>query len=235
MISLEQAKQLIKLLEQGQQEEADILVKVIYEGSENAMLQEIGILTRDLHDSLKEFNLDEITNNEIPNAKERLQYVIDKTRLAANKTMDAVDECMLIVENFHSVLLEVRPQWNELMSGRIKLAEFKSLCHKIDELLSKAERNNPGLKKQLTQILTAQDFQDLTGQMIQGVITLVSEVEFRLVQILTVFGENQNKEKKNNQKVSLEPSGPVLNAKKKEDDVVSSQDEVDDLLASLGF
>ncbi|MGD8111234.1 protein phosphatase CheZ [Vibrio sp. TRT 21S02] len=239
MISLEQAKQLVELLEEGQQEEADQLVKGIYEKASNPMLQEIGELTRDLHDSLTQFQLDErmteIANDEIPDARDRLQYVIDKTEVAANKTMDAVDRCMPIADNLHEGLLQVRPQWNELMHGRIELAEFKALCHRIDNLLGQVEGDSSELRGQLTEILMAQDFQDLTGQIIRRVITLVSEVESRLVEILTAFGASQLEEVANKKnKDSIDPEGPILNPHERED-AVSSQDEVDDLLSSLGF
>lgn len=246
MISLEQAKSLVQMLENGQQEQANMLVASLYEGVENPMLQEIGALTRDLHDSLKQFNFDqrmtEIAQDEIPDARDRLNYVIEKTELAANKTMDAVDCCLPIADNLHEGLLQVRPQWNELMRGRIELSEFKALCHRIDKLLVQVEGDSTELRGQLTEILMAQDFQDLTGQIIRRVITLVNEVEGRLVDILTVFSGNKPEEqtqvlttsadKKN--KPTSEAEGPILHPELRED-AVSSQDEVDDLLSSLGF
>ncbi|KJY83071.1 protein phosphatase [Vibrio galatheae] len=239
MISLEQAKQLVEMLEAGQQEDADLLVRDIYQSTSNPMFQEIGTLTRDLHESIKHFSMDErmseIANDEIPDARDRLQYVIDKTEVAANKTMDAVDRCMPIADNLHEGLLQVRPQWNELMHGRIELADFKALCHRIDSLLGEVEGDSSELRGQLTEILMAQDFQDLTGQIIRRVITLVDEVEGRLVEILTAFGSSQLEESTNNKnKASTDPEGPILNPQER-DDAVSSQDEVDDLLSSLGF
>ncbi|CAK4067144.1 protein phosphatase CheZ [Vibrio sp. MarTm2] len=239
MISLEQAKQLVELLENDQQQEADTLFREVYETSTNPMLQEIGELTRDLHESIKQFTIDErmseIANDEIPDARDRLQYVIDKTEVAANKTMDAVDRCMPIADNLHEGLLKVRPQWNELMHGRIDLAEFKALCHRIDDLLSQVEGDSSELRGQLTEILMAQDFQDLTGQIISRVITLVNEVEGRLVEILTAFSTTQLDDNSDNKKdASTAPEGPILNPHER-DDAVSSQDEVDDLLSSLGF
>lgn len=239
MISLEQAKQLVELLEQGRQDDADRLVIQIADSPDNPVLKEVGELTRDLHESLKQFSLDtrmnEIANDEIPDARDRLQYVIEKTEDAANRTMDAVDRCMPIADNLHEGLLQVRPQWNELMRGRIELAEFKALCHRIDEMLGHVEGNSSELRGQLTDILMAQDFQDLTGQIIRRVITLVNEVETRLVEILTVFSTNQRAEPtNNNKKASTDPEGPILNPLERED-AVSSQDEVDDLLSSLGF
>ncbi|MGF1721437.1 protein phosphatase CheZ [Vibrio kyushuensis] len=239
MISLEQAKQLVELLESEQQQEADTLVKTIYESGDSSMLNEIGALTRDLHDSLQNFHIDErmseIAKDEIPDARDRLKYVIEKTEVAANKTMDAVDRCMPIANNLHEGLNQVRPQWNELMHGRIELAQFKALCHRIDGLLTEVEGDSTELKGQLTEILMAQDFQDLTGQIISRVITLVNEVEDRLVEILTVFGTSQKQESEDNKnKASISPEGPILNPNERTD-AVSSQDEVDDLLSSLGF
>lgn len=246
MISLEQAKSLVQMLENGHQEQANMLVASLYEGVENPMLQEIGALTRDLHDSLKQFNFDqrmtEIAQDEIPDARDRLNYVIEKTELAANKTMDAVDCCLPIADNLHEGLLQVRPQWNELMRGRIELSEFKALCHRIDELLVQVEGDSTELRGQLTEILMAQDFQDLTGQIIRRVITLVNEVEGRLVDILTVFSVNKPEEQTQvlqqpadkKSKPLSEAEGPILHPELRED-AVSSQDEVDDLLSSLGF
>ncbi|HGF7201398.1 protein phosphatase CheZ [Vibrio cholerae] len=239
MISLEQAKELVQFLEQGQQSEANRLLTDAYESSNNPMLKEIGMLTRDLHESLKNFQSDsrfnEIAEDEIPDARQRLQYVIEKTESAANRTMDAVDRCMPIADKLHESLLLIRPEWNGLMNGRIELTHFKSLCHRIDDLLSQVEGDSSELRGELNEILMAQDFQDLTGQIIKRVINLVNEVEKRLVEILTVFGAAQKEQKADKATVSsIEPEGPILNPHERID-AVSSQDEVDDLLSSLGF
>lgn len=243
MISLEQAQQLVKYVEAQQQDEADRLLIEIYQNqADNPMFQQIGILTRELHESLKKFHDDtrmsEIASEEIPDARDRLEYVINKTEVAANKTMDSVDRCMPIADSLHEGLVKVRPQWNELMHGRIELNEFKALCHRIDDLLSSIEGDSSELRGQLTEILMAQDFQDLTGQIIRRVITLVSEVEQRLVGILTVFGSEQLDNKTEGSKPAsqskVEAEGPILNPYER-NDAVASQDEVDDLLSSLGF
>ena len=156
--------------------------------------------------------------------------------------MDAVEYCLPIADNLHECLQQVRPQWNELMHGRIELSDFKALCHRIDELLVQVEGDSTELRGQLTEILMAQDFQDLTGQIIRRVITLVNEVEDRLVEILTVFSDKKPEEQTqvlpepSDKKIkqSSEAEGPILDPEQRED-AVSSQDEVDDLLSSLGF
>jgi chemotaxis protein CheZ len=176
-----------------------------------------------------------IAKEEIPDARDRLEYVMAKTELAANKTMDAVERSLPIADKLHESLLLIRPTWNELMKGRIELSEFKALCHRVDDLLSQIEGDSTELRSQLTEILMAQDFQDLTGQIITRVITLVREVEERLVDILTAFGvEKAEEESGDTKKASTEAEGPILNPHERED-AVSSQDDVDDLLSSLGF
>ncbi|AAW86327.1 protein phosphatase CheZ [Aliivibrio fischeri] len=238
MISLTDAKELVALLEDGKQEEANQLVASLAMPSEQPMLKEIGSLTRDLHESLKNFKLDHrvvaIANDEIPDARDRLQYVIDKTEMAANKTMDAVDRSLPIADELHEGLLQVRPQWNSLMKGRIELAQFKTLCHNIDGLLTQVEGNSSELRNELTTILMAQDFQDLTGQIIKRVITLVQEVEDRLVDILTLFKVEERLDAADQSKKPAVAEGPIINPHERED-AVASQDDVDDLLASLGF
>ncbi|PJC88250.1 protein phosphatase [Vibrio sp. HA2012] len=239
MISLEQAKQMVTLLENGQQDEANQIVQSLFLGKDHPMLQEVGSLTRHLHDALNNFRNDprmsEIAREEIPDARDRLEYVIAKTEMAANRTMDAVESSLPIADNLHECLLQVRPTWNELMKGRIALTDFKALCYKIDKLLCQVEGDSTELRSQLTDILMAQDFQDLTGQIITRVITLVREVEDRLVEIVTAFGvEQPDIQSETVKKASIEAEGPILNPHERED-AVSSQDDVDDLLSSLGF
>jgi chemotaxis protein CheZ len=240
MMALEQAQQLVRFLENGQQNEANLLLEEVYrEQFADHIYKQVGVLTRELHDSLKNFQLDnrvsEIAKDDIPDARDRLNYVISKTEVAANKTMDSVDRCMPIADKLHQSLLDVRPQWNQLMRGRVELSEFKGLCHRIDDLLSQIEGDSSELRGELMEILMAQDFQDLTGQIIRRVITLVNEVEQRLVEILTVFGNNQLEQQTDQTThTSAEPEGPIMNPHERSD-AVSSQDEVDDLLSSLGF
>ncbi|WP_413284870.1 protein phosphatase CheZ [Vibrio sp. MA40-2] len=239
MISLEQARTLVELLEAGKQKEANDIVLSILKGRENPIINEVGSLTRDLHDALDQFKIDPrmsvIANEEIPDARDRLEYVMAKTESAANRTMDAVERSLPIADKLHESLLLVRPTWNELMKGRIELSEFKTLCLHIDGLLTQVEGDSTELRSQLTEILMAQDFQDLTGQIITKVITLVREVEERLVDILTCFGvDSADQQSSTTNKASTEAEGPILNPHERED-AVSSQDDVDDLLSSLGF
>ncbi|NKF50155.1 protein phosphatase CheZ [Shewanella sp. WXL01] len=237
LITLEQAQLLVELLSADQQEQADNLIREIAAPLQRELFEEVGKLTRQLHSALEDFQLDsrlsELANTEIPDAKERLNYVIDMTEQAANKTMDAVEECLPLADTIITNIQSVTPMWDKLMRRDIELSEFKVLCHDVQKFMSHSAHDSNRLRELLNQILMAQDFQDLTGQMIRRVIDLVREVENNLVTMLTVFGDHpmQAQETANN---NIEAEGPIMDAETRED-VVTGQDEVDDLLSSLGF
>lgn len=239
-VTLEQAKQLVEFLEAGHQDKADDLVATIQNPINSELFAEIGKLTRQLHDSLNNFQLDsrisDLATADIPDAKERLNYVIARTEDAANKTMDAVESIFPVVDNIQSKISTVNPLWSKLMSNELKLEEFKSLCHDIDDLLVSTGKDTQLVHALMTDVLMAQDFQDLTGQVIRKVIDLVREVEDSLINMLTAFGLSEEDAKKHS-KPSVGDNlveGPIVNTEER-DDVVADQDDVDDLLSSLGF
>ncbi|MCD9509196.1 protein phosphatase CheZ [Photobacterium phosphoreum] len=239
MISLEQAQQLVVLLEQGQQQQANTLVQTLVEEHHAPMYEEVGKMTRQLHDSLVSFRQDSrwnaLAKTDIPDARDSLSYVIDKTEAAANRTMDAVEITLPIAEQLQQTLLSLHPQWQRLMAGQIALTEFKQLCHDINALLLQVDQDSSLLREHLTDILMAQDFQDLTGQVIRRVITLVHEVEQRMLDILQAFGIEQAPLFSSETLPStITAEGPIINPQQRKD-AVSSQDDVDDLLSSLGF
>jgi chemotaxis protein CheZ len=238
LINLEQAQQLVELLSAGEQDQADDVVRELATPIQRELFEEVGKLTRQLHSALQDFQVDnrlsELAKVEIPDAKERLNYVIDMTEQAANKTMDAVEECLPLADTIITNIKSVTPMWDKLMRRDIELSEFKKLCHDVQQLMSHSEHDTTRLRQLLNEILMAQDFQDLTGQMIRRVIDLVREVENNLVSMLTVFGDYTPQPETVEKENKIEAEGPIMHAELR-DDVVAGQDEVDDLLSSLGF
>lgn len=239
-VSLEQAKKLVEYLETDQQDKADELIAEIQNPINSELFAEIGKLTRQLHDSLMNFQLDsrlnDLANADIPDAKERLNYVITRTEDAANKTMDAVEAIFPVVENIRSQVKAVNPMWDKLTNNELNADEFKSLCIDIDELLTTTDSETEKMHSLMTDVLMAQDFQDLTGQVIRKVIDLVREVEDSLINMLTAFGISSDRVHETSKpKVGDNlVEGPIVNTEER-DDVVNDQDDVDDLLSSLGF
>ncbi|BDY04046.1 protein phosphatase CheZ [Ferrimonas sp. YFM] len=236
LISLDDARELVTMLEQGQVEQANQLIQMVSAPLNQQLFDEVGKLTRQLHDALRDFQLDDrisdLAKHEIPDAKERLNYVIEMTEQAANRTMDALDESMPKVSDLQNRIKGLQPGWNKLMQKQIELAEFKTLCHEMDAFMTTSVDDAELIKDHLNQVLMAQDFQDLTGQVIRRVIELVREVEENLVSMLTVFGEQADVNRQTVDSTAAE--GPVVSSENKAE-VVNGQDEVDDLLSSLGF
>ena len=243
LISLEQARELVQLLEMGEHDSANQLVQQLAVPGSSELFAEVGKLTRQLHDSLKNFQIDPSLNNlleeDIPDAKKRLNHVIDMTEQAANRTMDAVESCLPIADQLTQQLGKIEPQWQKLMQRQLQLGEFKALCHQLDGFFLQASGDSNTLNTLLTDVLMAQDYQDLTGQILRRVIELVREVEESLIGLLTAFGQSsmmvptEAKPAKSKPKAH-EAEGPIIDAAER-DDVVSGQDDVDDLLSSLGF
>lgn len=242
LITLDQARELVQLLEMGEQDIANQLVQQLGMPGSSELFAEVGKLTRQLHESLKNFQIDPSLNNilveDIPDAKKRLNHVIDMTEQAANRTMDAVESCLPIADQISQQLNQLMPRWQKLMKRDLELGEFKTLCHGIDAFLAETVTESNRLNQLLTDVLMAQDYQDLTGQILRRVIELVREVEESLIGLLTAFG-NSNVQvmepKATKRKIEAnEAEGPIID-KAGRNDVVSGQDDVDDLLSSLGF
>ena len=239
-ITLDEAKELVAALEAGDNESANQILVGATNPEQKELFAEIGKLTRQLHDSLTNFQLDpkiaNLATDDIPDAKERLNYVMSKTEQAANKTMDAVDSSLPLADKINNDIAKLKPEWEKLMQRQLELGEFKSLCYALNDFLQVAEKDAAQIHLYMTEIMMAQDFQDLTGQVIKRVIELVKEVEDSLIHLLTVFGE-PSKDSINEVKADDDNNGvegPIIDAETRED-AVSNQDEVDDLLSSLGF
>ncbi len=247
-ISLQQARQLVEYLENGEQDKADQLILETASKEQSELFAEVGKLTRQLHEALKNFDLDtrlsDLTTEAIPDAKQRLNYVMEMTERAANKTMDAVEASLPIAQQLADEIASIKPTWDRLMNREIELGEFKKLCHSLDKFMNNSHTKTDELQGLMTNVLMAQDYQDLTGQVIRRVIELVREVEDSLINLLTVFSSHedghQQQEEQDIQQAPAKsarqagPEGPIID-KELRDDVVSGQDEVDDLLSSLGF
>jgi len=244
LISLDKAKQLVEFLENDDVKSANNIITEIQNASSDALFDKVGALTRQLHNSLEDFKFDSriesLATEEFPDARKRLNYVIEMTDKAANRTMDAVEACLPIADSFNDRIQQVMPGWQSLMSRELGLGQFKDLCKLLDDFLQVSVKDADSLRQYLTEILMAQDFQDLTGQMIRRVINLVQEVEVKLVEMLTMFSETELASSAGAEPViqeivsGIESEGPIMNATERTD-VVDGQDDVDDLLSSLGF
>jgi chemotaxis protein CheZ len=213
---------------------------------DRTLYEEIGKLTRALHDSIKDIkNGDELSEGSgMGQASDKLSFVIEMTDKAANRTMDLAEEGMpLNTENLEGAIA-LQEQWQKFLHKELKPDEFRDLTKKINKYFSQTQINSKKIASNLSDILMAQDFQDLTGQVIQRVTKLVAEVETRLVELVAMAGEvdritgishtepdHNETEQEDNKHIKAE--GPQTDTSL--EGVVEGQDDVDDLLSSLGF
>ena len=232
---LERARTLVAQIEACGEADAQQLLDEFSSHRETVMFQEIGRLTRELHNTLNSFQNDArlaaLTECDIPDAKERLNYVLSMTDQAARRTLTAVEESVPLNETIGQRASALQQEWERFTRRQMEPAEFRALSHRLNEFLTVTKDDTSKIHTRLMDVLMAQEYQDLTGQVIHRVIRLVQDVEDSLVGLIK-FSSNTGTANSADGKDALE--GPQINPSARSD-VVSNQDEVDDLLSSLGF
>ena len=212
---------------------ASALMHNLSDNQQEDMISRIGHMTRTLHDSLSALGYDKVLEQvaqEIPDARDRLNYVAKMTEQAAERVLNATDQATPLQSELADRAGVLKARWQAVMAKSALKSEYDSVVQETLEYLSLADKNTATTKSLLMDIMMAQDFQDLTGQVIKKITTLVQELEKQLVQVLVDFSPGAKKEEPSNSLLN----GPQIDPKNTVD-VVSNQEQVDDLLDSLGF
>ncbi len=202
--------------------------------AQKKVFTQVGQMARQLHDTLGALGYDKLiekTVSAIPDAKDRLSYIANLTEQAACKVLNATDVATPIQEELEDGAALLATKWDALYANQMSVEDFKLLAAETRGFLKDAvPQRTAATKEQLMEIMMAQDFQDLTGQVIKKVVALAQDLESQLMGILieTIPGE------KRTESVTSLLNGPVVTAEGRSD-VVVSQQQVDDLLDSLGF
>ncbi len=197
------------------------------------LLVRVGQMTRLLHDSLRGLGLDKLLERaaeDIPDARDRLDYVAKMSEKAAQRVLNATDIAIPMQESIDEGAKRISTEIEGLLSSAATLDQYKATAQKTVEFLSTVNSNSKGTKAHLMDIMMAQDFQDLTGQVIKKVTELAQNLEQQLVQLLIEYSPDEVKR----ESISGLLNGPQINPDGKAD-VVANQGQVDDLLDSLGF
>jgi chemotaxis protein CheZ len=200
---------------------------------QEAVFNRIGQMARELNDVLKQLGYDKLieeTVSALPDAKDRLAYVANLTEQAACRVLNATDIAKPLVDSMEVQSKALGARWDLLFNNQMNVADFRQLAIETraflgKELPGKAEETNA----QLMEIMMAQDFQDLTGQVIKKIVALAQSLENGLMTLLV----DVMPEKRRSTEVASLLNGPVVKAEGR--DVVVNQQQVDDLLDSLGF
>jgi chemotaxis protein CheZ len=234
---LEAARALINAIEQDDDDRIKTELMALTNARESALFQQIGKLTRELHEALNNFKVDarlvDLTHNDMPDTRDRLNYVIQTTEEAAHKTLGYIDKTLPLANELKQTAAKLSESWQRFRNREMSATEFRDLSREIEAYLPVVNMHAGEIHNNLSEMTLAQGFQDLTGQVLRQVIGLVEEVETNLVKLVKVAGQPQQS---GETKVvdPLKAEGPQINAKNKPN-VVNNQDDVDDLLSSLGF
>jgi chemotaxis protein CheZ len=198
--------------------------------SQEALLARVGHMTRSLHDSLRGLDFDKLAAraaHDIPDARDRLDYVARMTEQAAQKVLDATEAASPLQDRIGGGARSLAQQWRAtLAAGHDATPLAGATLAYLEQTASDSELT----RQQLNSIMMAQDFQDLTGQVIRKVTELAHGLEQQLVQLLVDYAPGDLKRDNNTGLLN----GPQINPKDSPD-VVADQTQVDDLLESLGF
>ncbi|MCX7194088.1 MAG: protein phosphatase CheZ [Proteobacteria bacterium] len=196
------------------------------------VLHQLGQMTRTLHDTLRELGLNkeiEKAASSIPDARDRLNYVATLTQQAAERVLNATEAAQPLVQNMEGEAHRLGGQWKLLFDRQLSVDQFKMLVTQTQAFLDIVPKQTKMTNSYLMEIMMAQDFQDLTGQVIKKIIEVTQQME---KQLLTLLLDNAPAAVKAEYDSGL-LNGPVIDPHGR--NVVTSQDQVDDLLESLGF
>jgi chemotaxis protein CheZ len=206
--------------------------------SDKPMFERLGGIVRLLHDSLRELGYDRSLStvaDQITDAQGRLEYVASLTEQAANKVLNAIDVGMPEQDLLQKKAQDMDSRWGQLFEGKLSLAQFKELAGDSRQFAAAVNDATEAEKARLLEIMMAQDFQDITGQLIKKIVLITHTAEKELAQLLRDNAPPETKaamaaaaaaEDKGETELMSGPSMPAA---------AMVQDDVDSLLADLGF
>jgi chemotaxis protein CheZ len=212
---------------------------------ERGLFLEIGKLTRDLNSALERFRFDarivDLAEKDVPDARQRLEHVLKMTDEAAHRTMDLVEGACPLAERTGNAAAGIAPLWRKFRAREIAVQDFRVLLDRLDAFLPAAHSDADAIRGNLNEVLLAQGYQDLTGQIIRSVMHLVAEVEQALGDLVQLSMSDTELQGLRAQGTHVAPGadarkgfGPTVPGLES-GPVVSGQQDVDALLSGLGM
>ncbi|HRH90128.1 MAG TPA: protein phosphatase CheZ [Rubrivivax sp.] len=175
-------------------------------GARPELLRQLGQITRQLHEALQQLGVMpklQQSAEGLPDARRRLDYITHKSGDAAQRVLGAVEQAKHEQRLLQAAARELLQHDGAWPAARVR------------DFAASVEAASARVDQQLTDIMLAQDFHDLTGQVVAKLVTLVVDLDDSLRQLQVHAAARE---------ASVAPGADVLH----------SQHEVDELLAQLG-
>jgi chemotaxis protein CheZ len=201
--------------------------------SADDMYAQIGLLTRKLHETLRALGYDRYLEkmiSAIPDTRDKLNYIARLTANAADRVLDATDIAQPVQDELGGRAGALSRLWQQMFDGRLSVEDLKRLAGETRCFLLEVPEQTGRTSSQLNEIIMAQDFQDLTGQVIKKMMEMVKEIENDLLDFLVTFSPGGLAPATGLMPRNAPPAAPVA-----QEEPAPTRREVDDLLASLGF
>ena len=198
--------------------------------AQEEMLVRVGQMTRMLHDNLRGLGFDKLiakAAHDIPDARDRLDYVAKMTEQAAQRVLTATESAMPMQEQIEAGAGSLVQEWKAALDAPFSEQQYRAMAERTLAYLDETRGSAGTTRQQLLDIMMAQD---LTGQVIKKVTELAHGIEQQLVQLLIDYAPPEIRREAGSGLLNGPQINPTGNA-----EVVSNQGQVDDLLESLGF
>lgn len=200
--------------------------------SDKPMYARLGGIVRLLHDSMRELGYDRSLNDvasQIGDAQSRLEHIATLTEQAANKVLNALDSGMPAQDRLQEQAKDINDRWSRLYAGQMSIDEFKQLAGDSQKFSAAVVESTEAEKARMLEIMMAQDFQDITGQLIKKIVGITTTAERELAQLLRDNAPPEVRAQIEAEKPVSLMNGPASPG------TAMGQTDVDDLLDSLGF
>ena len=200
---------------------------------QDQLLLRVGQMTRSLHDNLRGLGFDaliERATHDIPDARDRLDYVARMTEQAAQKVLNATEAAGPLQQQIETDSSAMEAQWQATLDAPFSEQRYRDNAQQTLDYLIATRSAVTQTRQHLMDIMMAQDFQDLTGQVIKKVTELAHGLEQQMVQLLVDYAPDESRRDAGSGLLNGPQIHPTGNS-----EVVADQSQVDDLLDSLGF
>lgn len=211
---------------------ANEALDAIVQMRESSLFAELSKLTIDMQDALERFRLQKFAAKEIPDARHRLDHVLKMTDEAAHRTMDLIEQSAPIADRACKAATNLIEVWRSYRTKQPGAPDLRAIIERTEEFLIAAQFDADTVRRNLDDVLMTQGYQDLTGQIIRGVIQLVGSLEGALHE-LTRLAQMKSVKAGETSTVRRLPGPQVPGVD--HGDAVNGQKDVDSLLSGLGL